>query len=1180
MPRLPSGIYFHLLADSAANERHHIPEYSTFAVAQQPSNVQHKHRGRARVVPGLHGSLPQPPQPQLCLPLIGVSIDMQMDCTIAKTKVVQTFTNHGDISIPEAWYSFPLYDGAVVTGFRCEVGDDKVLEGKVKPKDEAKSEFKQAIKRQETAGLGEEMAPDVFQTTVGNVKPKTTVKVEITYVEELLTDLSGEGNVVTIPTSVAPRYGTPPAGYTTNSAVKETGLSLVVHAASPGPRKSIICRSSHEISVEYGNMDHVPEASSFEALAELQNQAGSGLDPDHTTARLSVDQTAMDRDIVLVITSPDDLFLNSRALLAPPNSLGHAAMVVTLRPSELFSDLQESMDEFEGEIMFLADRSGSMAGSKMKELKDALLVFLKSLPAKCRFNLYSFGNEASSLWPLSMPYGDSTIQEALDHVSMFQADFGGTEVLKALKTAVGDRRSINAHSTQIILLTDGEIWESEQTIEFVRMTTSKSNSQVRFFSLGIGNQVSHQLIQGIGFFGGGFGEAVAVDAQGKWLEAVIRMLKGAMMPTSWSYSVAFDSEWEEKRLDVDDFLPQDSKGKASNALKRFSGAVNASFVQAPRIIPWLHHFGQQSVYFLLDTTGDKFPDHVLITASSQYGMAKTVTLAVTKSTSNNNAIQHLAAKAVVRDLENQDRSEAPPPNQIVRNAEQLCQMYSIASKWASFVAVSHLQQSAEYEDIEVSLYKAPVTELDLLTSPCFSQTGANLGTQSSLPISMSMMDHIGEMDVTRARQRNVDILQIFQPEMARSMPSSALKTSDERSWTQKLKNSIRHGKQARASNISSGIRREQSDRNSQIGKDYGSDGIFYHSAPPPPPTTTRYSVLSCSPAAGVPCPAEAVTASGSNMSHGGESLPGTSTVYWEEVIRAQRANGLFHIEKSLGHRIAKHFCHGTRQALGRLLAQHMKEPIADAAGKGGTMELLVDTVMALAYIRSHFFSQRALWDILVKKAERRLASLLTTGESARPDGLAAMADSALAHAHYGRCSQGSDKEPWWESSAGCGRCGVCDSQSEELRSSAKHDDGIEKCQVPGCDLSVGEWDAFWVHAVEQGHLISSCEAARNRYREAAEANEDVHTPQTNNEGQEGQEYQQVEKHQGSEEVQGQLHRLHPEGASGLKSEGQSRGSKSLSPLKFLSSLNPLKRFRGRRDRKGEGGEKGKGTNLS
>lgn len=64
--------------------------------------------------------------------------------------------------------------------------------------------------------------------------------------------------------------------------------------------------------------------------------------------------------------------------------------MVAVRPRELFSDLRESMGELDVEVLFLTYRSASMRRAKMEELGNALLVFVKSFPPKCRFNLYSF----------------------------------------------------------------------------------------------------------------------------------------------------------------------------------------------------------------------------------------------------------------------------------------------------------------------------------------------------------------------------------------------------------------------------------------------------------------------------------------------------------------------------------------------------------------------------------------------------------------------------------------------------------------------------------------------------------------------------------------------------------------------------------------------------------------------
>lgn len=208
---------------------------------------------------------------------------------------------------------------------------------------------------------------------------------------------------------------------------------------------------------------------------------------------------------------------------------------------------------------------------------------------------------------------------------------------------------------------------------------------------------------------------------------------------------------------------------------------------------------------------------------------------------------------------------------------------------------------------------------------------------------------------------------------------------------------------------------------------------------------------------------------------------GPCALDWQELIHYQLTDGLFHLGKILENRMIQHFCHGTQKALGHCLEQRMKGPIMDATGKLHMAELVVDTVMALAYIRSHFHSHRALWDLLVQKAERRLASLRNPGEWARPDWLSAMADPAVAHAHYGHCLQPGDEDPGGKCSPGSGGCDICDSQGKERMSSAKPNDGFRECSVSGCDVNVDDWGVFWAHAVEKGYIDSSCETSRNRW---------------------------------------------------------------------------------------------------
>ena len=150
--RLPSGIFFNIQQFQQANTFAHTTgtdqgEISLFPRLREAGDV-----------------LSQDSRLIRCLPLLSVSIDIDVNSTISRTTLTQTFSNISNICIKEANYTFPLYDGAAVVSFRCFVGDDRVLEGQVKPKAEAKAKYVKAVADQRVAALLEEHTPEVFDS--------------------------------------------------------------------------------------------------------------------------------------------------------------------------------------------------------------------------------------------------------------------------------------------------------------------------------------------------------------------------------------------------------------------------------------------------------------------------------------------------------------------------------------------------------------------------------------------------------------------------------------------------------------------------------------------------------------------------------------------------------------------------------------------------------------------------------------------------------------------------------------------------------------------------------------------------------------------------------------------------------------------------------------------------------
>ena len=123
------------------------------------------------------------------------------------------------------------------------------------------------------------------------------------------------------------------------------------------------------------------------------------------------------------------------------------------------------------EFVFVVDRSGSMAGSRIDAAKEALLLLLKSLPVGCTFNIVSFGSDFQFLFEDgSRPYAKETLDSALLLQRAMTANMGGTEILRPLRMVFA-KPPTPGLPRQIFLITDGKVCNTDEvsvtgTIDF------------------------------------------------------------------------------------------------------------------------------------------------------------------------------------------------------------------------------------------------------------------------------------------------------------------------------------------------------------------------------------------------------------------------------------------------------------------------------------------------------------------------------------------------------------------------------------------------------------------------------------------------------------------------------------------------------------------------------------------
>ena len=119
------------------------------------------------------------------------------------------------------------------------------------------------------------------------------------------------------------------------------------------------------------------------------------------------------------------------------------------------------------EFIFLIDRSGSMMGSTFKNARETLILFLKSLPPGCTFNIMGFGSHFTSLFSTSVSYNEQHVYEAITHAQSIQANLGGTELLPPLQH-VFKQPLLPGFLRQLFLLTDGAVSNTSQCIHEVK----------------------------------------------------------------------------------------------------------------------------------------------------------------------------------------------------------------------------------------------------------------------------------------------------------------------------------------------------------------------------------------------------------------------------------------------------------------------------------------------------------------------------------------------------------------------------------------------------------------------------------------------------------------------------------------------------------------------------------------
>lgn len=626
----------------------------------------------------------QQPQRNI-LPPWSITIDSSVLHDTASFKVTQIFWNDSQSIIPQGAFTFPLPNGCAVTAFNCRIGTAKTLRGVVKPKEEAREEFDRQKAAGRTVGLMEEHTSEIFTTELGNIPADTRVKIELSFVTLLkrhLTDDDDEATTsLTIPTSIAARYGSSNFNILSSTTDVPEGLKLTIDIHGAEATTSVHSRT-HEIAVH--ETEGARKASDWASLVNGSDDKES----DRTLlVTLDSDDSFLQRDFVLDIRTrvPQE----PRAWLEPYPSSEHRKTLMVTLPPRFF--LQPRSSSSLSEVLFLIDRSGSM-DDKMHSVKYAMQFLLKGIPQGRKFNIWSFGDSHANLWTESAIYSESSLDTALSYVSnSLRADMGGTEILPALVAMVAARD--RACETDVVILTDGQVWRLDDTLQFVQKTRESLGNGVRFFSLGIGDAASHALVHGIAKIGGGYCEMIPSSMLADtWQGALVSLTKAALMTTTVSHTelyVVEEGASTKRKVDMSSVSPSSYRREELNG------------------------FACQRLLLSLETSTDtKTLNNLVIESFHMDGTKHRADVQVTPVRPEHPVLHSVAARSRLDDLEGDLRrlrskydSRTMAFNEeekaINAEAEKMAQQESLMSRWTSFFLADESDLSIKAHGIYV-----------------------------------------------------------------------------------------------------------------------------------------------------------------------------------------------------------------------------------------------------------------------------------------------------------------------------------------------------------------------------------------------------------------------------------------------------------------------------------------------
>jgi len=340
----------------------------------------------------------------------------------------------------------PVPQGAVLKAFAFEGGNAEAT-ARLLPRDEARRIYDSIVAQTRDPALLEFVGNAVVKSSVFPVPANGTQKVRVTY--EQLLEADGSRLDYVLPRSEAVEYSVP---WKLSMRVKST--TRIASVYSP----------SHEVAVK--------QPGNGEANLSCETK-------DPGAFRVSFLRETKDEMTASLLAYPDP-------------KIGGGYFLVMIAPPKPKADAKP----IKREVTLVIDRSGSMAGPKLDQVKAAALQVVEGLNDGEGFNLIVY-NEAVEMFAAQPVIKNAeTTKQARDYISALRVS-GGTNIHDSVVEALR-QKPLEGMLPIILFLTDGLPTIGQTSEKAIREAVAKGNPhQRRVFTFGVGVDVNTPLLSRI-----------------------------------------------------------------------------------------------------------------------------------------------------------------------------------------------------------------------------------------------------------------------------------------------------------------------------------------------------------------------------------------------------------------------------------------------------------------------------------------------------------------------------------------------------------------------------------------------------------------------------------------------------------------------------------------------------------